>query len=63
MSQQHDHLQKGFVKAEFRENLINFVKGGKGLVAIHSATDGGWPEYTEMIGGNFDGHPWGANGT
>lgn len=57
------HLQKGFVKAAVRENLLNFVKNGGGLVAIHSATDGGWPEYTEMIGGNFDGHPWGAGGT
>ncbi|MEO0414030.1 MAG: ThuA domain-containing protein, partial [Verrucomicrobiota bacterium] len=57
------HLQKGFVKPALRNNLIEFVKKGGGLVAIHSATDGGWEEYTDMIGGNFDGHPWGANGT
>ncbi len=57
------HLQKGFVKPAIRQSLLDFVKNGGGLVAIHSATDGGWPEYTDMIGGNFDGHPWGAGGT
>jgi len=57
------HIQKGFTEGALRESLINYVKNGGGIFAIHSATDGGWPEYTEMIGGNFDGHPWGAGGT
>lgn len=57
------HLQKGFTDAAMRSRLIDFVLNGGGLVAIHSATDGGWPEYTEMIGGNFNGHPWGHDGT
>lgn len=30
------HLQKGFVKAAFRENLLKFVKNGGGLVAIEN---------------------------
>jgi hypothetical protein len=40
--------------------LLEFVKSGKGFVGIHSATDTfyKWPEYGEMIGGYFDGHPW-----
>lgn len=50
-------------KAEaLRESLMNFVKGGKGFVGIHAATDTfyNWSEYGEMIGGYFDGHPWNA---
>jgi type 1 glutamine amidotransferase len=40
--------------------LIEFVRGGRGFVGIHSATDTfyKWPEYLELIGGYFDGHPW-----
>ncbi|MCH2209190.1 MAG: ThuA domain-containing protein [Lentisphaerales bacterium] len=57
------HIQKGITDPVKRKELINFVKNGGGLVAIHAATDGGWPEYVDMIGGNFDGHPWGHKGT
>ena len=44
-----------------RKNLLDFVSGGKGLVGIHAAGDCsyGWHEYGEMIGGYFNGHPWG----
>jgi type 1 glutamine amidotransferase len=40
--------------------LLDFVAGGKAFVGIHSATDTfyDWPEYGQMIGGYFDGHPW-----
>jgi len=40
--------------------LLNFAKNGGGVVGIHAATDSfyDWPEYREMIGGSFDGHPW-----
>ncbi len=40
--------------------LLDFVKSGKGFVGIHNATDTGydWPEYGEMLGGYFAGHPW-----
>ncbi|MDB4265526.1 ThuA domain-containing protein [bacterium] len=57
------HIQKGMKDEALRESLISYVKDGGGIFAIHAATDGGWPEYVDMIGGNFDGHPWGANGT
>jgi type 1 glutamine amidotransferase len=40
--------------------LLAFVEGGHGFAGAHSATDTfyKWPEYGEMIGGYFDGHPW-----
>ena len=43
-----------------KQNLVDFVKGGKGLAGTHSATDtyGGWKEYNDMMGGAFNGHPW-----
>lgn len=57
------HIQKGFQDEALRDSLIDYVKNGGGIFAIHAATDGGWPEYVEMIGGNFRSHPWGAGGT
>jgi uncharacterized protein len=40
--------------------LLNWIKGGKLFLGLHSATDTfyKWPEYGEMINGWFDGHPW-----
>ena len=48
-----------------RKAIMDFVKGGKGIVGIHGATDNfnKWPEAAEMIGGIFAGHPWGSGGT
>ncbi|GAA5483415.1 ThuA domain-containing protein [Haloferula sargassicola] len=45
---------------ELQDSLMAFVKGGKGFVGIHAATDTfyNWPEYGEMMNGYFDGHPW-----
>lgn len=46
---------------EIKQGLLDFVKNGKGWVGVHAATDvGGWkfPEYHEMIGGVFAGHPF-----
>ncbi len=43
-----------------KTDLLNFVRSGKGFGGAHSATDTlyTWPEYGELIGGVFDGHPW-----
>ena len=43
-----------------KADLLDFVRQGKGFGGSHSATDTlySWPEYGEMIGGVFDGHPW-----
>ena len=49
---------------ELCKSLMDFVKGGKGIMAIHSGTDTFyaqpyvWPEGSEMLGGKFTGHPW-----
>lgn len=44
-----------------RDSLIAFVKGGKGIMGIHAATDSSyqWKDYGTMMGGYFNGHPWG----
>ena len=43
-----------------KQDLLEFVRGGKGFGGLHSATDTfyKWPEYAELIGGWFNGHPW-----
>jgi len=48
-----------------RQSLMDFVKGGKGIIGIHAATDNfyTWPEAAEMMGGIFVYHPWTAGGT
>lgn len=46
-----------------KADLLSFVKDeGKGFVAAHTATTAflGWPEFGEMLGGRYDGHPWGS---
>jgi len=45
-----------------KADLLAFVRDdGKGFLGIHSAaiTFTRWPEYGAMLGGSFDGHPWG----
>lgn len=48
-----------------KKALMDFVAAGKGIAGIHAASDnfGSWPEASHMIGGIFNGHPWGAGGT
>ena len=46
-----------------KADLLSFVKEeGKGFVAAHTATTAflGWPEFGEMLGARYDGHPWGS---
>ncbi|HZW34503.1 MAG TPA: ThuA domain-containing protein [Isosphaeraceae bacterium] len=45
-----------------KADLLSFIRDdGKGFLGIHSAaiTFLSWPEYGRMLGGYFDGHPWG----
>jgi uncharacterized protein len=45
-----------------KADLLSFIRDdGKGFIGIHSAaiTFLSWPEYGKMLGGYFDGHPWG----
>jgi hypothetical protein len=47
-----------------KQALMDFVKGGKGIIGIHAATDNfyTWPEAAEMMGGTFVYHPWTSGG-
>jgi type 1 glutamine amidotransferase len=45
-----------------KADFLSFIRDdGKGFIGVHCANDTfyKWPEYGEMIGGYFDGHPWG----
>tara|TARA_B110000305_G_C19411490_1_gene625695 strand:- start:27 stop:860 length:834 start_codon:yes stop_codon:yes gene_type:complete len=55
-------VEKFFKSDESREDILTYLNEGGGVVGVHAASDGGWPKYTEMIGGNFGGHPWTQNG-
>jgi type 1 glutamine amidotransferase len=48
------------VEQVLRKSLLDRVSGGGGLVATHFATGANrhWPEFLELLGGNFCGHPW-----
>jgi type 1 glutamine amidotransferase len=43
-----------------KADMLAFVRDGKGFGGAHSATDTlyTWPEYGELIGAWFNGHPW-----
>lgn len=46
---------------EQKTALLSFIRDdGKGFIGAHSANDTfyKWPEFGEMIGAYFDGHPW-----
>jgi len=48
---------------EQKSDLLSFVKDeGKGFVAAHTGTTAflSWPEFADMIGGQYDDHPWGV---
>jgi len=51
-----------FADPAARRALLDFAKSGKGVIGIHSATDNfpTWPEGQALLGGKFDGHPWGG---
>ncbi|NOJ42962.1 ThuA domain-containing protein [Bradyrhizobium australiense] len=43
-----------------KNTLLNFVRSGRGFLGVHSATDTfyTWPDYLDLVGGYFNGHPW-----
>jgi type 1 glutamine amidotransferase len=44
-----------------KADFLAFVReDGKGLIGVHSAaiTNTKWPEFIDMLGGQFDEHPW-----
>lgn len=47
------------------KSVLEFVRNGGGLIGIHAASDNFYccKDVSDMLGGQFDGHPWGAGGT
>jgi type 1 glutamine amidotransferase len=45
-------------EATLKKSLLDFVANGRGIVGIHGAVAGGvrWPEYLEMLAGQYGGH-------
>jgi len=45
---------------EICKSIMDFVRGGKGVIGIHGAVDNfnRWSEAQEMMGNIFRGHPW-----
>lgn len=48
------------VEAALRKSFLDFVHSGGGVVCIHFAIAANrhWPEFTELLGATFTGHPW-----
>jgi hypothetical protein len=48
-----------------RNAILGFMSQGKGVAGIHAASDNfyKWKVGARMIGGQFNGHPWGGGGT
>jgi type 1 glutamine amidotransferase len=53
------------VDARLKQNLLDFVAGGKGFVVLHAgvATFRKWPEFGELMGARFENHPWNSGST
>jgi type 1 glutamine amidotransferase len=48
------------VERLLHRSLLNWLSGGRGIVAYHYAIGANrhWPEFQELLGGKFTGHPW-----
>jgi type 1 glutamine amidotransferase len=51
---------KTAVEQVLRNSLLDYVSGGGGIVAIHYAigANAHWPQFHELLGATFSGHPW-----
>lgn len=51
---------KTAVEQVLRSSLLDFVRNGGGLVLVHYAlaANAQWPEFQDLCGGKFIGHPW-----
>ncbi len=48
------------LEEQLRKSLLDYISGGGGLVAIHFAIGANphWPEFRQLLGATFTGHPW-----
>jgi type 1 glutamine amidotransferase len=48
------------VEMLLRKSLLEFVRNGGGIIAYHHAIGGNthWPEFQQLIGAGYWGHPW-----
>jgi type 1 glutamine amidotransferase len=51
---------KTAVEQVLRKSFLDYVTNGGGVVSIHFAiaANAHWPEFKELLGGRFTGHPW-----
>jgi type 1 glutamine amidotransferase len=51
---------KQAVEKLLRKSLLDYVSGGGGIVACHFAIGANpqWPEFRDLLGAKFTGHPW-----
>jgi len=51
---------KDAVEQALRRSLLDFVSRGGGIVAVHFAIGANpqWPEFRQLVGARFTGHPW-----
>jgi len=49
------------IDEEQKTELLKFVHDGGGFVAAHTASNAwmDWPQFGDLFGGRYDGHPWG----
>ncbi|MBL7222650.1 MAG: ThuA domain-containing protein [Candidatus Brocadiae bacterium] len=54
------HGDKAAVEKLLRQSLLDWVKGGHGVMAFHFAMGANrhWPEFRGMLGASYWGHPW-----
>jgi type 1 glutamine amidotransferase len=57
------HGDKAAVEKVLRHSLLNFVRNGGGVVSVHFAIAANrhWPEFMELFGASYTGHPWNEN--
>ncbi len=56
--------ERDLLTPEQKEAFAEYIRSGKGAyIGSHSASDTfyEWQDYNDVVGGYFDGHPWGSN--
>jgi hypothetical protein len=48
------------VEMVLRKSFLDFIRDGRGVVCLHYAiaANAHWPEFAELLGATFTGHPW-----